>query len=138
MAKFILLNPSITVNGVNFSDHISSVEVDLSKKAVDTTNFSGGGFEQMQGLREDSFTLNFQQDFAASEVDATLYPLYNNGTEFTVVVIPVAGSVSATNPSYTGTCILLGYQPLTGKPGVLSESKVKMPSQRTGIVRATS
>jgi hypothetical protein len=138
MAKFVLLNCSITVNGVNFSDHVASVEVALSKKSVDTTNFSGGGFEQVQGLREDFFTVEFQQDFASAEVDATLYPLYNNGTEFTVVVIPVSATVTATNPSYTGTCILLDYMPLSGKPGALSTSKVKFPSQRTGIVRATS
>lgn len=138
MAKFVMLNCQVLVNGVDFTDHVSHVDVNLQKKAVDTTSFSGGGFEQTQGLREDTFTLNFQQDFAAAQVDATLYPLYNSGTEFVVEVRPVVGARSATNPGYTGTCILLNYTPLTGKPGQLSESKVKFPSQRTGIVRNTS
>ena len=138
MSKFVMLNCSVVVNGVDFTDHISDVEIALSKKSVDTTNFSGGGFEQVQGLRQDVFTLNFQQDFAAAQVDATLYPLYANGTEFVVVVKPTAAAVSATNPTYTGTCILLEYTPLTGKVGSLAEMKLKIPSQRTGIVRATS
>lgn len=138
MAKFVMLNCQVLVNSVDFTDHVNHVEVDLKKKAVDTTNFSGGGFEQTQGLREDEFTLTFQQDFAAAEVDATLYPLYNSGNEFPVEVRPVVGARSATNPGYVGTCILLNYTPLTGKPGQLSETKIKFPSQRTGIQRQTS
>lgn len=84
------------------------------------------------------FELNFQQDFDAASVDATLYPLYDLETEFTVVVRGAAGPVSPTNPSYTGTCILLEYAPLDGKVGDLSETKVKFPTQRTGITRSTS
>lgn len=136
--KFILRNCSITVNGVNFSDHVSSVEIALKKASIDTTNFAGGGKEQQAGLKEDEFTIDFQQDFNTAEVDATLWPLYNGESEFPVVVQPVAGAVSATNPSFTGTCILLEYTPLTGKVGDLSTTKVKFPTQRTGITRATS
>ena len=138
MAKLVLRNCVITVNGIDFSDHVSSVEVSLKKASIDTTNFSGGGKEQVAGLKDDEFTINFQQDFAAAEVDATLYPLYNNETEFVVTVKPVAGAVSVSNPLYSGTCILLEYQPLSGKVGELSDTKVKFPSQRSGISRATS
>lgn len=136
MAKLVLRNCVTTVNGVDFSDHISSVEVSLKKASVDTTNFSGGGKEQVAGLKSDEFTLNFQQDFAAANVDATLYPLYNNETEFVVTVKPTTGAVSATNPLYSGTCILLEYTPLSGKVGDLSDTKVKFPTQRAGITRA--
>lgn len=138
MSKLILKDCEITVNGVNFSDHISSVEVNLSKDDIDTTNFSGGGRERAHGLKDDSFELNFQQDFDANEVDATLYPLYDNETEFTVVVKPKSGATSATNPSYSGTCILLEYQPLSGDVGELSETSVTFPAQRAGITRAES
>lgn len=138
MAKLVLRDCSITVNGVDFSDHVSAVEISLKKASVDTTNFSGGGKEQVAGLKDDEFSVTFQQDFAASEVDATLYPLYNNETEFLVEVKPTAGAVSATNPKYTATCILLEYQPLAGKVGDLSDTKVKFPTQRAGITRATS
>lgn len=138
MAKFVLLNCQIEVNSVDFSDHVSSVEVSLEKEGVDTTNFSGGGKEQVQGLSSDSFSINFQQDFAAAEVNATLWPLYVAGTEFTVKVRATSAAVSATNPSFEGTCILLQYQPIVGKPGELSETKVTFPTQRTGITMVTS
>lgn len=137
-SKFILKNCYITVNGTNFSDHVSSVTVSMSKKGVDTTNFSGGGSEQQAGLKNDEFDITFQQDFTAASVDAVLYPLYNNETEFVIEVRPATAAVSTTNPSYIGTCVLLDYTPIDGKPGDLSESKLKIPSQRAGIARATS
>ncbi|MBM4570270.1 hypothetical protein GS534_24155 [Rhodococcus hoagii] len=137
MAKLVLRDCYIEVNGVDFSDHVSSVEVQLKKAGVDTTNFSGGGKEQVAGLKDDEFTLNFQQDFAAGEVDAVLYPLFDLETEFVVKVRPKAGATSPTNPQYSGTCILLEYQPLSGKVGDLSETKVKFPTQRSGITRVT-
>jgi len=138
MAKLVLRDCDVVVNGVNISDHCSSVTINLSKDEVETTNFSGTGRERVAGLKDDSFEVNLQQDFAAGEVDATLYPLWNNETEFTVVVQPTAAAVSATNPSYTATCILLEYQPLAGDVGSLSETSVTFPAQRTGITRATS
>lgn len=136
--KLVLKNCTITVNGVDMSDHCSSVTINLTKDEIETTNFSGGGRERQAGLKDDSFELNLQQDFAAAEVDATLYPLYDGETEFVVTVKPTASAVSATNPLYTGTCILLSYQPLAGDVGSLSETSVTFPSQRSGIVRTVS
>jgi hypothetical protein len=138
-SKFILESCVVTINGVDFTDHCSSVEVNFKKNGVDTTNFSaGGGKEQMAGLGEDTFTVELQQDFSAAEVDQTLWPLFNGKTEFPVTVQPAAGSVSTTNPLYTGTCILLDYIPFTGKPGTLAAVKLAFPTQRTGITRTTS
>lgn len=138
MAKLVLKDCYITINGTNFSDHVSSVTVSLSKKGVDTTSFSGGGAEQVAGLKSDEFDMELQQDYAAASVDAVLYPLYNNETEFTIEVRPTGAARSVTNPAYTGTCILLDYSPLDGKPGDLSNTKIKFPTQRTGITRQTS
>lgn len=137
MAKIVLRDCFIEIDGHDFSDHVSSVEVSLKKAGVDTTNFSGGGKEQVAGLKDDEFTVNLQQDFDAFSVDAALYPLYDSEDEFVVKVRPHAGAASPTNPEYSATCILLEYQPLAGKVGDLSETKVKFPTQRSGITRVT-
>jgi hypothetical protein len=138
VAKIVLRDCYIVVNGVNISDHVNSVTVNLSKDEVETTSFSGQGRERVAGLKDDSFEVNIQQDYANGSVDATLYPLWNNETEFTVEVRPTSAAVGVNNPKYTGTCILLEYAPLDGKVGDLSETKVTFPTQRTGITRATS
>lgn len=138
MAKFVMKNCRVEVNAVDFTDHVSSVEVSLSKDDVETTSFSGSGRERVAGLRNEKFTVNFQQDFAAASVDATLWPLYNGETEFTVKIRPTASAIGPTNPEYTATCVLLEYQPLTGKAGDLSETSVTFPVQRGTLARAVA
>lgn len=138
MGKLVLKNCTILVNSVDLSDHVSSVEVNWSKDEIDTTNFSGSGRERAAGLSDDNFVVNFQQDFSVGEVNSTLSPLYRNETEFLVKVKPTASAVSVNNPEYSATCIVLEYQPLTGKVGDLSETEVTFPAQRTGIAEATS
>jgi len=138
MAKVVLKDCYVVVNGTNFSDHTSSVTVNLSKDEVETTNFSGSGRERVAGLKDDSFEITFQQDYAAASTDAVLFPLYNNETEFIVEVRPTSAAVSTSNPKYTGTCILLEYTPLAGDVGDLSETDVTFPAQRSGIARSTT
>lgn len=138
MGKVVLKDCYIVINGSNFSDHSSQVAVHLKKADIDTTNFSGQGKEHAQGLRDDMFEVTIQQDYANASTDAVLYPLYDLGTEFTVEVRPTSAAVSVNNPKYTATCILLAYDPLEGKVGQLSDTKVKFVTQRTGIVRATA
>lgn len=138
MAKLVLRNCFIEVNGADFSSHVSHVTVNLTKDEIDTTNFGGEGRERAAGLKDDSFEVTFQQDFAASSVDATLYPLWDLETEFLVKVRPTAAAKSANNPEYSATCILLEYTPLDGDVGDLSEIDVEFPAQRQGIQRATT
>lgn len=138
MGKLVLRDAVTTINGVDFSSHISSVEVSLKKASIDSTNFSGGGKEATAGLSSDEFMITFQQDFGLAQVDATLFPLYDQELEFVITVKPRNLAVSATNPLYTGTCLLLEYTPLSGKVGDLSDAKVKFPTQRNGITRSTS
>lgn len=138
MAKLVLRNCFIEVNGVDFSDHVSSVTINLVKDDVETTNFGGDGRERVAGLKDDSFEVTFQQDYATGSTDATLYPLWNNETEFTVKVRPTSSAVSVSNPEYSATCILLEYTPLDGDVGDLSETEVEFPAQRSGIARATA
>lgn len=138
MAKFVLRNCRVEVNAVDFSAWVSSVEVSLSKDDVETSNFGGNGRERVAGLRNEKFTVNFQQDFSTSAVDSVLWPLYNAETEFTVKIRPTSGAKAVDNPEYLATCILLEYQPLSGKIGDLSDTSVTFPVQRNTLTRATS
>lgn len=138
MAKLVLRNCYIEVDGTDFSDHCSSVTINLEKDEIETTNFGGDGRERVAGLKDDSFEINFQQDYDSGSTDAVLYPLWHNEEEFIVKVRPKSDPVSANNPEYSATCILLEYQPLAGDVGDLSETEVTFPAQRSGIARATS
>lgn len=136
MARLVLTNAKITVNSVNLSDHIASVTLSTSSDVVDTTGFSStAARSRVAGLADNSVTLEFHQDFATSNVEATVYPLI--GTTTTVVVIPVDTTVSATNPSYTFTALVSEWQPLSGAIGELATASVTWPISGA-ITKATS
>jgi hypothetical protein len=126
MARIVLTNAKITINSVNLSDHIASVTLSTSSDVVDTTGFSStAARSRVAGLADNSVTLEFHQDFATSNVEATVYPLI--GTTTTVVVTPVDTTVSGTNPSYTFTALVAEWQPLSGAVGELATASVTWP-----------
>lgn len=137
MAVFTLTNASVTVAGTNLSDHVTSVTIDTGAEEVDTTAMSASGWKtNTAGLKNWSVQINFQQDYAASKVDATIWPLL--GTNVTVDVISDAGSaISATNPSYTGSVLVNSYSPVAGSVGELATTEVTWPGSGA-LVRATS
>lgn len=136
MAKFVLKDASVVVNGVDLSNRVAEVEVNINADEVETTAMGATGKARLAGLRDDSFTLKFRQDFAAANVDATMFPLVG-AAPFTVVVKPTSAAVSATNPSYTGSCILTEYQPIAGEVGSVADASVTLPVDGA-ITRATS
>jgi hypothetical protein len=140
MAKQVLRNASITVGGTNLSDHCSSVALEDSADEVDFTSFSASAYREFgQGMKDATITADFFQDFAASSVDATLYPLYDSGGTFNVVVKPDAGATSSTNPSYTMTARLYNYGGLNGAVGDANTVSVTFRNAGTaGITRGTS
>jgi hypothetical protein len=136
MAVIVLLSPQIIVNSVDLSNHIDTVTINESFAAVDTTAFgSAGSKTYVAGLGDHKITLNFQQDFAASSVEATIYPLIGTAASFNIK--PLAGTTSTTNPAYTGLMLVDGWTPITGKVGALMMSSVTWPV--SGVVtKATS
>lgn len=141
MSKFVVKNAVVSINSVDLSNRVASVEVQMNADDVDVSTMGTGVHEHLAGLRNDQFVMTFLSDFDASEVDATLFPLLATATsqpEFTVSVTPQTGGASSTNPQFTSTkCILLSYQPIAGAVGARSETNVTFPSNEA-IARVVS
>ena len=126
MAKLVLTNAYVTINGVDLSDSIASVTLSTSRDAVETTAFgSTGARTRVAGLIDNSVTLEFHQDFASGEVEATIYPLL--GTATAVVVKPNGSVTGATNPSYTFDALVTEWTPVNGAVGELASASVTWP-----------
>jgi len=139
--KFVLTDVKTTINTVDFSDHLASVTLDVSADEVETTAFGGSGFRtRVAGLKDGSITLSFHNDFATSgsgAVDSTIWT--NFGSNATVVIVPTSGSVSATNPSYSGVFLVSQANPISGSVGDLATRDVTWPVAGTaGITRGTA
>jgi hypothetical protein len=119
MAVLVLTNAYISVNSVVLSDHSNSVTVNYEVDQIETTAFGDLGHKFTGGLQNNSIELAFMQDFAASNVEATIYPLV--GTTTTVVIKPNGSTTGATNPSYTITgAYLAAHTPVAGAVGELA------------------
>lgn len=139
MAKTILRDVSVTVNSVDISDHVDTVEVDEQWEQVDVTGMGAAAREILLGLATASIKLNLFQDFGTASIDDTLSPLAGSNTPFAVVVKPTSGVVSPTNPSFTLQGVLPQYTPISGQVGKASMMSVEiLNADQSGLVRATS
>jgi hypothetical protein len=118
MAQIVLTNADITVNGVVLSDRANSVELNYEIESVEVTAF-GTNRSFIGGLQNNTITIEFMQDFAAAETEATIFPLV--GQQTSVTVRPSAAATSATNPLYTVTgTFLSSHTPVAASVGELA------------------
>lgn len=135
MAEQIFKNAHLTLGGVDLSDHVRSVTLSYSAEVQDITAMSDDTRNRLGGLKDWSISVEFNQDYAAGKVDATLFSLV--GTSVAVVLRPDAGAVGATNPEFTGSAILESYQPVGGAVGDAHVSPVVLQGNGD-LARATS
>ena len=128
-------NPKITINSVDLTDHVASVTINQKFDELDTTVFGSAGKQRIAGLEDSSIAIEFLQDYASASVEATLYGLI--GTSTTVIIQAKSGAVSATNPKWTGTCLVTELQPVAGAAGELAKQSVTWPVTGS-LTRATS
>lgn len=135
MASFVTTNFSLTVNSVDLTDHAEMVEIADDFDEVDFTNFgSGGNRERKAGLGDGSVTVLWQQDYAASKVDATLWAA--RGTAITVSCRPTSAAQSATNPTYAASYLVSQFKPIAGKVG--DKAGFTTTWKRTGALSRTA
>jgi hypothetical protein len=136
MARIVLTNALVTVNAIDLSDLVASVTLNSSIDVVETTAFSSTAARtRIGGLADNSISLEFHQDYASGEVEATIYPLL--GTVTTVTVKPVNAATSATNPLYTASALVSEWTPLNGAVGELATASVTWPVSGA-IVKTTA
>jgi len=135
MAVLVLTDASITINSVSLGDHSNTVTLNHEKDSVEITAFGMTGHKFTGGLQNNSLDIDLMQDFAAANVEATIFPLV--GTQTTVVIKPTSDAVSATNPSYTLTdTFLAAHTPVAAAVGELAMTSLSF----TGgvLTKATS
>ncbi|NCA08303.1 MAG: radical SAM protein [Micrococcales bacterium] len=136
MAIFVATDFSVSINGSTaLASYLTQVELKTSANDITTTAFGSTWVTRVAGLKEGSLTLQFNQDYAASTVDATLWPLL--GTQATVVIKPTSSAVSSANPAYTAICTVVDLTPVSGNIGDLATFSVTWPTSGT-VTRATA
>jgi hypothetical protein len=130
MARIVLTDASVVINGINLSEFITSVALSTSEDVVDTTGMGSAGARTRQsGLADNSVTFEFNQDFATSAPEVTINAVGSSlvGTNVTCVVKPTSAAVGANNPSYTFSAVVAEWQALSGSVGELATISATWP-----------
>lgn len=137
MAKYIIDDPVVTIDGDDFSDTFSSVTIEAEFERVSVTGFGADFNEYLSGLGEATITLEAFQDHAANELDQNMWPIFVNKNAVVVTVKPTSAATSATNPKYSMTATLSTYSPIAGAKGEASTTTLTFSNaSQTGLTRA--
>ena len=125
MAAFMLNNASVTINSVDLSDHVTSITFSEEADQLETTAMGDNNRTMIGGLKSGTIDLEFNQDLAASDVQATIRALL--GTVTAVVVKNDAGATAATNPQWTFNALVTEWPSINGTVGELATASVSWP-----------
>lgn len=125
MAVFLQNTVTVTINSVDLTDHISQVTWTESSAELDTTAMGDANVTRIGGLKDGSLGLEFHQDFAATEVYATLYPLL--GTVTTVTMTPTSAATATDNPKHSASALVTEVPVIDGSVSDLATISVTWP-----------
>lgn len=132
-----LLGPrtKVTINGVDLSDHCTSLNLNDETEEQDVTGFGQTYREMADSLKTASLATTFVQDYGSASVDSTVGSIYYSTTNGTVKVWPdTSGTVV-----YTLVGRPNSFNPVSGGPGDPSTIDTTWSNRGTaGLTRGTS
>lgn len=119
MAKQVLTDVVVALNGTAISQSVNSVELNLTSDAIETTSFGDSGFRTYKGgLKSGSVTLSMHNDYASTALDGVLWSLWN--TIATVTINPAGTPTGTSAPEYEFTALVDNLTPVSGAVGDLA------------------
>jgi hypothetical protein len=126
MAIYLNNNVGVKIATVDISSYITGVVLTQTFDELEVTKMGSTStfHEFTKGLESATLTLDFLNDWAASQVMQTLNTAF--GTTVAVSMITVKGGVvSAANPTYQFSILVNNLTPVgTGGPGDMANSSV--------------
>jgi hypothetical protein len=132
----VLLAEYLSINANVLNTFTKKAELSVEVEEKDVTNYASLGWKEViGGLKSGELGCEFLQDFAVSQLDAIMWPLL--GTVVPFEARADQGAASTSNPKYTGSILINGWNPITGSVG--DEATVSMSFPTSGAVtRATT
>lgn len=116
MAIEALVDALIFVNGVDLSNHVASVTMNVSKEILDAPVMGDTARRRIAGLADGSLEIELRQDFDAASVEPTLESIVGLQVPLRVRKSKT-DPISATNPEYQFNGILPEFTPIAGAVG---------------------
>ena len=134
MAIFMGNLVAVIAGTTTISTFVSSVTLSREVDAVEITSMTNTARNYIGGLEASTVSLELFNDFAAASVNSLFEDAL--GTKLAIKLIPVTGTVTATNPSYSMSCYIGSWQPINSTPDSPMTASVTFPV--TALTKATS
>ena len=128
MAKQVLTNVAVTFGtaATDISSYVTSITLSTTAAEVVTSAMGSSSVTRIQGMIDNSVTLELQQDYPT--IEKLFYDAWNAGTAVPVTVKPNGtGSASSSNPQYAFNVLPLTWTPVAGAVGDLATASVTYP-----------
>lgn len=136
MPKMVLLAEYVAVNGTDLSAYAKKAELTTKVEEKDVTTYGSQGWKELLGgLKSGELALDLFQDVAASALDSIMWPLL--GTVVTFEVRASNAVVGTSNPKYTGSVLINGWNPISGSVGDEASVGVSYPTSGA-VTRGTT
>lgn len=134
MAIFMGNKVTVVAGSTTITDHVSAVSLSREVDAVEITAMTDTVQNLIGGIERPNVSLELYNDFASSSVNSVFEDAL--GTKLALQLIPVAGTVTATNPRYSMSVLVSAWQPINGSLDGPMTVSITLPV--TAITKATS
>lgn len=136
MAIYLSNGVIVTLNSVALSDHVTAATINRSFDELEVTAMGDSAHKFAKGLEASTITLDFLNDTAASNVNATLQAAW--GTTVALTLKQTSAAISATNPEYQTTVLVNNTQDINGAVGDISSQSITFTCQSVIVVDTTA
>lgn len=129
MAKEILTDCVVTINGVDLANGPTAVEINGDAETRDATGFGDTHRVFKVGFKNWTMTIAFHHDFSDNGLNELLFDWW--GTEQAITVKKVTGATAATNPEFQGNVIFTSVPLFNANVGELSGGSITLQGSGT-------
>ena len=128
MAKQVLTNVAVTYGTANtdISAYVTSITLSSSAAEVATTSMGSSSVTRIQGLIDNSITMELQQDYPT--IEKLFFDAFTAGTAVAMTVKPNGtAAASSTNPQYAFSVLPTAHEMVKGAIGDLATMSISFP-----------
>ena len=128
MAKQVLTNVAVTFGTANtdISQFVGSITLSTTAAEVTTTAMGSSAVTRIQGLIDNSITLELHQDYPT--IEKLFYDAFVAGTAVPMTVKPNGtAAAGSSNPQYAFNALPVSWTPVAGAVGDLAVVSITYP-----------
>jgi hypothetical protein len=128
MAKQVLTNVAVTFGtaATDISSYVTSITLSTTAAEVVTSAMGSSAMTRIQGMIDNSVTLELQQDYPT--IEKLFWDAFTAGTAVAMTVKPNGtAAASSSNPSYAFSVLPTSWTPVNGAIGDLATVSITYP-----------